>query len=396
MRWSSWSGGQRTVSGRPSGPRGSRRCCCGISRCRFGPLQDLRALREMRAALRDFRARPRRRALREGGCHRTDGGTAAWASRLWSRRTAGPSRPGCRRVARRGVSLDRAVHQSLCRGHDHHGLGVRPAARPPGRRPAGAPPGDGAQRHARRAPGHCGRVPDREPPRLVMVARFGPQKDHPTLLRALAGLRDHPWELDLVGEGPLWPQTAGSRLVVSGIADRVHFLGQRMDVDRILAAAQVEPAGDELGGLPVEHSRSDARGRCRWWPRRSVALARRVRDGETGYLVPPGRWQPLRERIRQLLVDPGLRVRLGAQGRTVYEEQFTLDQTGRRRSRSTATCSSRDSTAVGASGRSGPDGRPHDAERASWIAPDTAASSSTLTHPFGQPQPWPTGSASCS
>src|SRR3712207_8825920 len=33
--------------------------------------------------------------------------------------------------------------------------------------------------------------------------RYGAQKDHPTLLRALAGLQDHAWELDLVGDGPL-------------------------------------------------------------------------------------------------------------------------------------------------------------------------------------------------
>jgi hypothetical protein len=43
--------------------------------------------------------------------------------------------------------------------------------------------------------------------------------------------------------------------------------------------------------------------------------------------VASGEVEPLRERIRQLLRDPGLRVRLGNRGRTVYEEHFALDQT---------------------------------------------------------------------
>ena len=52
-----------------------------------------------------------------------------------------------------------------------------------------------------------------------------------------------------------------------------------------------------------------------------------VRDGETGFLVPPGQVQPLRDRLEQLLTDSELRVRLGAQGRAVYEQHFTLDHT---------------------------------------------------------------------
>src|SRR6056297_1323754 len=38
--------------------------------------------------------------------------------------------------------------------------------------------------------------------RLLMVARFQKQKDHATLLKALAGIRDCEWHLELVGDGP--------------------------------------------------------------------------------------------------------------------------------------------------------------------------------------------------
>ncbi|MGH7527552.1 MAG: glycosyltransferase, partial [Gemmatimonadales bacterium] len=68
--------------------------------------------------------------------------------------------------------------------------------------------------------------PGRSPPRLVMVARFEKQKDHVTLLRAMAGLEAYPWELDLVGDGPLMPaaQALAAKL---GLGGRVRVLGQR-------------------------------------------------------------------------------------------------------------------------------------------------------------------------
>jgi glycosyltransferase involved in cell wall biosynthesis len=52
-----------------------------------------------------------------------------------------------------------------------------------------------------------------------------------------------------------------------------------------------------------------------------------VRDGETGYLVPRGGVEVLRDRIGRLLTDPALRVRLGANGRTRFEQHFTLGHT---------------------------------------------------------------------
>jgi glycosyltransferase involved in cell wall biosynthesis len=165
--------------------------------------------------------------------------------------------------------------------------------------------------------------PARTPVRLVMVARFAPQKDHPTLLRALAGLRDHPWELDLVGEGPLSAQMEA--LAVSlGIRDRVHFLGQRLDVVRILADAQVSLLVTNWEGFPLSILEA-MRAALPVVATGVGGVGESVRDGETGFVVPPGQVQPLRDRIGQLLTDSELRTRLGARGRADYEQQFTLD-----------------------------------------------------------------------
>ncbi len=164
--------------------------------------------------------------------------------------------------------------------------------------------------------------PGGAPVRLVMVARFGAQKDHPTLFRALAGLLDFEWTLDLIGDGPLMSQTAALAHTL-GLGDRVRFLGQRTDVEQLLAEAQVGLLATNWEGLPLsilEAMRaglpviaSDVGG-----------ISESVHDGETGYLVPRGGVDLLRERIARLLSDPALRVRFGASARALYEQQFTL------------------------------------------------------------------------
>ena len=165
--------------------------------------------------------------------------------------------------------------------------------------------------------------PAQTPVRLVMVARYGAQKDHPTLLRALAELRGDPWELDLIGDGPLMGEieALASRL---GLAGRVRFLGQRKDVDRLLAAAQVSLLVTNWEGFPLsilEAMRaglpvvaSDVGG-----------VGESVRDGENGFLVPRGDVARLRDRIARLLTDPELRARMGASGRERFVRDFTLD-----------------------------------------------------------------------
>lgn len=71
---------------------------------------------------------------------------------------------------------------------------------------------------------------------ISFVARFEHAKDHPTLLRAIAGLPDA--DLLLVGDGPLRPQVAALASDL-GIAARVHFLGRRHDVPQLLKMSDV-------------------------------------------------------------------------------------------------------------------------------------------------------------
>ena len=164
--------------------------------------------------------------------------------------------------------------------------------------------------------------PARSPARLVMVARYGAQKDHPTLLRALADLRQHPWELDLIGDGPSMGQTEALATEL-GLAGRVRFLGQRSDVDRILAAAQVSLLITNWEGFPLSILEAMRAG----LPVVASSVGgvpESVRDGESGYLIPRADVPHLRDRIERLLTDPALRARLGAAGRARFVRDFTL------------------------------------------------------------------------
>ena len=164
--------------------------------------------------------------------------------------------------------------------------------------------------------------PSRTPPRLIMVARFSAQKDHPTLLRALAGI-DSPWEIDLVGDGPLMEQMK-SLAAELGIESRIRFLGQRLDVDQLLAQAQVSVLATNWEGFPLSILESMRAG----LPVIASAVGgieEAVIDEETGYLVPRGDVIRLRERIEGLLTAPLLRTRMGFSARNRYEQQFTLD-----------------------------------------------------------------------
>lgn len=161
------------------------------------------------------------------------------------------------------------------------------------------------------------------PTHVVMVARFAPPKDHELLLTALADLHESDWNLSLIGGGPL-EEGVRRRVDELGLRSRVSFLGFRRDVDRILATAQ----------LFVLTSRSEA------FPRSILEAARAglptiasdvggireaVLDGQTGFVVPAGDRGALRARLDQLIGDGSLRAEMGRRARARFEEHFTLE-----------------------------------------------------------------------
>lgn len=166
--------------------------------------------------------------------------------------------------------------------------------------------------------------PGTSPVRLVMVARLSHWKDQPTLLRALADLKDLEWHLEFVGDGPLRGQL--EELVESlGLASRVTFLGFRRDVPERLANAQVFLLISKWEGFP----RSILEAMRAGLPVIATdvgGVQESVVDGETGYVISRGDTVRLRQCLRSLITNCELRVDMGAAGRALYEEKFTFDR----------------------------------------------------------------------
>jgi glycosyltransferase involved in cell wall biosynthesis len=154
---------------------------------------------------------------------------------------------------------------------------------------------------------------------ILQASRLEPWKGQGVLVAALALMRDIPgWECWLAGgvqkggEAHYFTElrSAAER---AGIGDRMRFLGQRTDVPRLMAAADVycqpntgpEPFGIVLvealyAGLPVVTS--------------GFGGATEVVDPTCGVLTNPGDPQAVATALRDLIRDPSRRQALGAAG----------------------------------------------------------------------------------
>lgn len=167
-------------------------------------------------------------------------------------------------------------------------------------------------------------IPARRAPRLVMVGRCEAQKDHPTLVRALAGLKQLDWTIDFVGDGPQ-RELVERQVEAAGLADRVRFLGYRTDVATVLRDAQIFVLATNWESFPrsiIEAMRAGL-------PVVATNVggtAESVHHGFTGYLVRRNDAFELAARLRELISDPALRTTLGAAGRRRYEKHFTIER----------------------------------------------------------------------
>jgi glycosyltransferase involved in cell wall biosynthesis len=170
---------------------------------------------------------------------------------------------------------------------------------------------------------------------VVQASRMESWKGHTVLLEALARLRHRdPWVCWLIGGGQrphelAYLEALRARARDLRIADRVRFAGQRDDVPRLLAAADLhcqpnsspEPFGVAFvealaAGLPVVTS--------------AIGGALEIVDASCGVLVPPSNPSALATALQQLLADAPLRARLAAAGparaRAVSDPAAQLDR----------------------------------------------------------------------
>jgi glycosyltransferase involved in cell wall biosynthesis len=166
--------------------------------------------------------------------------------------------------------------------------------------------------------------PAATPVRIVSVARFEAPKDQVTLLEALAGLRQQPWELHLVGDGPEERRIRSLAARLS-MDDRIKFLGYVADPAVVLSRAQLFVLASRSEAFP----RSILEAMRAGLPVAATAVGgipEAVTHGASGILAPSQDRLSLRAAIAGLLRDARLRVEFGRQGRRTYELRFRFDR----------------------------------------------------------------------
>lgn len=160
-------------------------------------------------------------------------------------------------------------------------------------------------------------------PVLLAVGRLNPQKDHRSLLDALAdprlaGLGAH---LLVAGDGELRDDLL-ARAADLGLTGRVHFLGLRQDVPALLAAADLFVLSSRYEGNPLVVMEALAAGRA--VVATAVGCVPELVDDSCGRLVAPGDPAALASAVAELAADPALARRLGEAGGRRARDRFDL------------------------------------------------------------------------
>ena len=163
-------------------------------------------------------------------------------------------------------------------------------------------------------------------PLLVVVARLTEQKGHRYLLQTIPSLLKTWPQLCcvFVGEGEL--HDALHRMVVDLAVERAcRFVGVREDIADVLAAADVVVLPSLSEGFPFVLLEALAMG-CPVVASQVNGVPELIEDHKTGLLVPPRNPQALEAAIREILSDPTVASKMGAVGRAVVRERFTVDR----------------------------------------------------------------------
>ncbi len=168
-------------------------------------------------------------------------------------------------------------------------------------------------------------LPTDRPLRLIMAATFSDYKDQATLLRAAGRLRQlgQPVEVDLVGDGPTRKQAEqlAARLA---LADDVHFHGdQPMPNVRDLCSRAdilVHTSHSESFALAVVEGM--LAGKC-VIATNCTGIDEIIDHGRTGLLISDNDDKALAERIRELLAEPRLALRLATAGQADAQQRFS-------------------------------------------------------------------------
>ena len=163
-------------------------------------------------------------------------------------------------------------------------------------------------------------------PVLVTIARLTEQKGHRYLMQALPRLLQTWPQLCcmFVGEGEL--RDALHHMAIDlGVEQACRFMEIREDIADILAAVDVVVLPSSSEGFPFVLLEALAMG-CPVVASRVNGIPELIENQKTGLLVSPRDPHALMVAIREVLSNPTAASKMGAEGRAVVRERFTVDR----------------------------------------------------------------------
>lgn len=161
-------------------------------------------------------------------------------------------------------------------------------------------------------------------PGIVMVSRFSKQKDHATLLRAVALLRERGLRppVLLAGGGKALHRRPLERLSEElGLHEQVRFLGVIRNVPEVLTTHRIAVLSTHYEGMPLALIEGMAAG-CAAVGSAVPGVREVIVDGEDGLLVPEADAAALADALEKLLRDDAFADRLGRAARATALREY--------------------------------------------------------------------------
>ncbi len=165
-------------------------------------------------------------------------------------------------------------------------------------------------------------VSQSEPMIIGSAGRLSRQKNQKVLVDLAVELKSAnvDFRIKVAGEGPLRKMLTDYSLS-QGVADKVDFIGFVQNMDEFMSSIDVFVLPSEWEGFGYVLVEAMAAQK----PVVAFDISSNpeiVQDGETGFLVPFGDVQVLKERVLRLLHDPSLRASFGIRARQVAMQNF--------------------------------------------------------------------------
>jgi len=159
---------------------------------------------------------------------------------------------------------------------------------------------------------------------LVFVGRLDPVKNVDVLLQATARIsQEQDVQLLLVGDGPE-RERLETLTETLNLTDGVRFAGQRLDVERILKAADIFILPSQWEGMPMSAQEAMASG-LPVIASRTEGIVDIIEDNATGLLVTPGSVEQLAHAICRLIQNPPLAQQLSHAAQQKARALFSME-----------------------------------------------------------------------